>query len=214
MSNRRHFVSHGTSVTTSFGPDGYFGNAVNTVAKWQTLEPVPIDHAIWNRLYGYQKQGVEWMSRKEQMAASSEAAGKYASRGGMLLDDMGLGKTVQLIALCLRHPHEDPTLVVCPASIAQQWQDELLEYAGQLHGRSIRYIRKNGPQVIYALRKTGIPFLVATYEQLRAKRPEESPIHNCKFHRVILDECMSAILVKKKFNANAQNHVLINSYLI
>ena len=91
-----------------------------------------------NRLYQYQKEGVEWLGGLHVQGV-----------GGILGDEMGLGKTVQVIAFlaCLhfgpasltqktdelwyararptrRHMPKDSCgaiLVVCPATVIHQW---------------------------------------------------------------------------------------------
>ena len=50
----------------------------------------------------------------------------------LLADDMGLGKTIQAIAaarLLRDHAQVERILIVCPASLKQQWADELLRFA-------------------------------------------------------------------------------------
>jgi superfamily II DNA/RNA helicase/gluconate kinase len=52
----------------------------------------------------------------------------------MLADDMGLGKTVQAIAACeiLRQTQGiERALIVCPASLKGEWEDQLLKFTGE-----------------------------------------------------------------------------------
>lgn len=77
-----------------------------------------VPSSIWNhQLFPYQQNGVIWLWNLYQN-----------NTGGILGDEMGLGKTVQVIAfwssLCLTNPHlihSKPMLVICPATILQQW---------------------------------------------------------------------------------------------
>ncbi|MGZ4759993.1 MAG: DEAD/DEAH box helicase, partial [Acidimicrobiales bacterium] len=75
----------------------------------------------------YQRRGLAWMNEMVDLGL-----------GGVLADDMGLGKTIQLIALHLhrmgRAPQpsgqeQQPTLVVCPATLVGNWQHELRRFA-------------------------------------------------------------------------------------
>jgi len=71
------------------------------------------------RLYPYQVEGVAFL------AGNGRA---------LLADDMGLGKTLQAIAAAswLReHEGAARTLVVCPASLKQQWAREITKFTGQ-----------------------------------------------------------------------------------
>jgi SNF2 family DNA or RNA helicase len=74
-------------------------------------------------LYGYQAQGVTWMSRM------------LDHTGGVILaDEMGLGKTIQIIALFLLDPppHRAPALIVCPTTLIENWVRELRAFAPSL----------------------------------------------------------------------------------
>ncbi len=66
-------------------------------------------------LRSYQAEGVEWMR--------SMAANNF---NFILADEMGLGKTVQLLALIagLRHRGDEPAMVICPASLVENWVRE------------------------------------------------------------------------------------------
>ncbi|HSK13873.1 MAG TPA: SNF2-related protein, partial [Phnomibacter sp.] len=87
--------------------------------KWkneeQALYPVP---AVLNgtRLRPYQQKGFDWM------ALLAEAGGSAC-----LADDMGLGKTLQTICFMAHALQQKPGsrhLVVCPASLMYNWQQE------------------------------------------------------------------------------------------
>lgn len=70
----------------------------------------------------YQKQGVGWLYRLNQLQL-----------GGVLADDMGLGKTIQVIALFLLRRHlikgASQNLLVVPASLIGNWKAELGKFA-------------------------------------------------------------------------------------
>ena len=73
------------------------------------------------KLYPYQRQGVEWMLKREMEGNDI--------RGGILADDMGLGKTMQMLALVHANP-QSPTLIVCPVSVVQHWVEKCVEHIG------------------------------------------------------------------------------------
>ncbi|XP_070580138.1 DNA excision repair protein ERCC-6-like [Ptychodera flava] len=80
---------------------------------------------IWNRLYKYQKVGVQWLW---------ELHGQQV--GGIVGDEMGLGKTIQIIAFLAglkysklpikgdKYVGLGPVLIVCPTTVMHQWLKE------------------------------------------------------------------------------------------
>lgn len=83
------------------------------------LQAAPLPEEVDARLRLYQRIGVSWMFHLYQHGLS-----------GILADEMGLGKTLQ--ALCLieaarstgKNGASGPALVVCPASLVENWQRE------------------------------------------------------------------------------------------
>ncbi len=87
---------------------------------------VPSD--LEKTLRGYQKYGYKWLHMITDLGF-----------GGILADDMGLGKTLQMIALLLGRKNERsedeeklPSLVICPASLVYNWQEEFGRFAPSL----------------------------------------------------------------------------------
>ncbi|MCD7841206.1 MAG: SNF2 family helicase, partial [Lachnospiraceae bacterium] len=72
----------------------------------------------------YQVLGFKWIRTLEE-----------AGFGGILADEMGLGKTLQTISVLLydyeekKPGTEHPSLVVCPASLVYNWQEEFEKFA-------------------------------------------------------------------------------------
>jgi superfamily II DNA or RNA helicase len=97
------------------------------------LTPAPVPLALAEILRPYQKLGVAWLWYL------------YGQKlGGILADEMGLGKTLQALALLaarhgrapsVRGPAADPrrpSLVVCPASLMENWRREAVRFTPQL----------------------------------------------------------------------------------
>lgn len=71
---------------------------------------------IKTKPYGYQTEGVRLLQKK-------------CKGRGLLADDMGLGKSLQAIMFRDKYVEGGPTVVVCPANIKYQWQQEFWDHA-------------------------------------------------------------------------------------
>ena len=71
------------------------------------------------RLYNYQSNAIEWMSKREQTTDDF--------KGGILADEVGLGKTIMMTGTLLKNPKAN-TLIILPKSLILQWKTELQKY--------------------------------------------------------------------------------------
>ncbi|MDP4611603.1 MAG: DEAD/DEAH box helicase [Opitutales bacterium] len=85
------------------------------------LEAAPVRPGFDAILRTYQRIGVAWLWHLYRNEL-----------GGILADEMGLGKTLQALALieCIRTENTDsmPALVVCPASLVENWMREAARF--------------------------------------------------------------------------------------
>ncbi|CAI5447480.1 unnamed protein product [Caenorhabditis angaria] len=165
-----------------------------TIINKKTKKSWKIDENCWNRLYDYQKTGVQWFQNHFENKV-----------GGILADEMGLGKTIQTIVF-LRSIQETGdnyaslgcrglgrSLIICPASVMKQWIDELNKWFPKcrvfvLHATSST--GQNSQELFEKLanRKKEYPFgcvVISTYSMY---------VKNCAvlnkivWHTVFLDE--------------------------
>ena len=72
----------------------------------------------------YQRDGYRWLRTLDGYGM-----------GGILADDMGLGKTLQVLSylLALKEGGQPlPSLIVCPASLVLNWEEECKKFTPQL----------------------------------------------------------------------------------
>ena len=88
-----------------------------------------VPESLCGTLRNYQYYGYKWIRTLAD-----------AGFGGILADDMGLGKTLQMIAVFLAEKEEGKegtSLVVCPASLVYNWQEEIRRFAPSLAVRTV-----------------------------------------------------------------------------
>ena len=113
-----HLLKSSDNVT--FDRNGNFKSLVKNMKAIDDSEfviPESLDHIM----RGYQKDGYRWLATMDSFGFC-----------GILADDMGLGKTLQVISLLLSKKDEGldcSTLVVCPASLVLNWQNEIQKFA-------------------------------------------------------------------------------------
>ncbi len=147
-------------------------------SKWQqwqsseqSLYPVPASVSASLRIY--QQKGFEWLSLLNEIGA-----------GMLLADDMGLGKTLQTICFVASMLRDHPlkkVLIVCPASLIYNWQNELTKFAPSLE--ACLHHGSGRDKSIFGNDKAGI--VITSYGTLRS----DAPLFLAQsFSVVILDE--------------------------
>ncbi|OAY40386.1 chromatin-remodeling ATPase INO80 isoform X2 [Manihot esculenta] len=159
----------------------------------------------------YQLKGLQWLVNCYEQGLN-----------GILADEMGLGKTIQAMAF-LAHLAEEkniwgPFLVVAPASVLNNWADEIsrfcpdlktLPYWGGIHERTI--LRKNiNPKRLYR-REAGFHILITSYQLLVS---DEKYFRRVKWQYMVLDEAQaikssSSIRWKTLLSFNCRNRLLL-----
>ena len=91
-----------------------------------SLSPPTLTENLDKLLRPYQRTGVAWLLHlfRNQL-------------GGILADEMGLGKTLQALAFLSSLKKENglalPSLVVCPASLIENWRRETIRFCPEFH---------------------------------------------------------------------------------
>ncbi|WP_316780878.1 DEAD/DEAH box helicase [Streptomyces sasae] len=144
------------------------------------IRPAEPPAGLHATLRDYQLRGLAWLDLMTSLGL-----------GGCLADDMGLGKTITVIALHLKRARQEPTLVVCPASLLGNWQREIARFAP---GVPVR--RFHGPDRTLDGLASG--FVLTTYGTMRATaaRLAEQP-----WGMVVADEAQH---VKNPYSATAK----------
>ncbi|ANH79966.1 helicase SNF2 [Niabella ginsenosidivorans] len=150
-------VLHGTTTQLS----GWW----QSWQRWQndgSLYAIPAGITVQPR--PYQQKGYEWMRLMAEAGA-----------GGCLADDMGLGKTLQAIcfltAMTELHPGAQ-SLVICPASLVYNWEQELKKCAPGLTVSVYHGTRRSDS----AIGNPEIQVLITSYGTLRSDIEQMSAV--------------------------------------
>lgn len=178
-----------------------------------------IPTAIRVELMKHQRYALTWMQWRED----------ERPRGGILADDMGLGKTLSIITLVLAHMqhikalpncsdaddrknnddedephfykslHKGGTLIVCPASLINQWDKEV-ERRLQRHSMSVCVF--HGPKRERDAEKlSSFDMVVTTYAIMSVEHRANGPLFRVKWTRIVLDE---AHIIRNRNTAQAK----------
>ncbi|WP_458458803.1 DEAD/DEAH box helicase [Pseudobutyrivibrio sp.] len=144
----------------------------------------------------YQKTGFKWISTLDTFGF-----------GGILCDDMGLGKTLQTISFLLKHYSESvntkPSLIVCPASLIYNWQDEFNKFAPDIRVCPIAGIAAEREEIISKVDDYQV--LITSYDLLKR---DIALYEDKEFYYEIIDE---AQYIKNHTTAAAKAVKVINS---
>ena len=172
---------------------GWLGDLLSADPDRQ-MEGIPTPRSFAGELRPYQERGLAWLAFLSSVGI-----------GACLADDMGLGKTIQLLALLLaerepapangrRRREVGPTLLICPMSVAGNWEREARRFAPDLrlhvhHGRE----RLAGPAFERAARASDL--VVTTYAL--ALRDREA-LAEVTWERLVLDEAQNIKSIEAK----------------
>ena len=157
------------------------------------------DFAVPSSLKGvmrkYQAVGYRWMRTLDEYGF-----------GGILADDMGLGKTLQVISVLLAVGQEQgksTSLVVCPASLVYNWQEEFERFAPEL--RTLAVVGSAAERKKRIGEWEGFDVLITSYDLLKRDIAEYEGI---SFRFQVIDE---AQYVKNHLTAAAKSVKLITA---
>ena len=143
---------------------------------------LPQPQKLAGSLRPYQKYGYSWLSFYRRWGL-----------GAILADDMGLGKTIQALALLLheKESHGDklpgPSLLVCPTSVATNWQREAQRFAP-----SLKIHKHQGPDRLrdkeFIKKAKSCDLVITSYPLLRQ---DIDAVGSVNWYGVILDEAQN-----------------------
>lgn len=137
----------------------------------------------------YQQEGYQWLRLME-----------YYGFSGILADDMGLGKTLQIIVYFESMKDiQQPSLVITPASLLLNWQDEIAKFSSDLDVLCIYGHKDERLQLIHSIQHQ---IVITSYDYMRK---DVDLYEKINFHTIVLDEAqyiknpktLSALSVKR-----------------
>lgn len=138
----------------------------------------------------YQIEGYQWLCLMQHYGFS-----------GILADDMGLGKTLQMITyLEEMKKYHIPSIVITPASLLLNWQDEIQKFSSSLKVVCVYGGKSHRDELIKTLNHYDV--VITSYDYIRRDIDE---YENIEFHTIVLDEAQyiknpktrSALCVKR-----------------
>ena len=134
--------------------------------------------SLQKTLRKYQRDGYRWLRTLDGYGM-----------GGILADDMGLGKTVQVLSylLAMRESGQRlPSLIVCPASLVLNWEEECKKFTPQLHSVVVDGDAAHRAALVSQWEDADL--VITSYDLLRR---DEELYENQAFYACILDEAQA-----------------------
>jgi len=113
-------------IAPHFQPPSTWKTRSEALRNLSALQTVPLAEPLSSALRPYQRLGVAWLRHLHRHKL-----------GGILADEMGLGKTLQALGLISATLAEGggTALVVCPASLLENWRREAARFTPHLNVR-------------------------------------------------------------------------------
>ncbi len=127
-----HVLKNGQGITLY--RDNLFKAVVRGIKSVEDSD-LEAPQSLRHVLRTYQRTGFRWLKTLDTYGF-----------GGILADDMGLGKTLQVITLLAYEKEQNPrtkALIVCPASLIYNWENEIHRFAPEL---VVQTIAGNAPE--------------------------------------------------------------------
>jgi superfamily II DNA or RNA helicase len=164
-------------------PDGWRA-LTEAIRDLSRLEPAPVPAGLDSAMRPYQRLGAAWLWHLHSHGL-----------GGVLADEMGLGKTIQALALiCAAGAGGAPSLVVCPASLVENWRREAARFAPHLRV----FVNRSDRRLASPSEVLGWDLVITSYGTLARDRELFSAV---EFACVVGDEAQH---VKNARSQNAQ----------
>ncbi len=151
----------------------------------ENIENYYSDELLVAKLRNYQIIGVNWLCFLVELGL-----------GACLADDMGLGKTIQIIALLVvqkqRKEKIVPSILVLPASLLSNWQNEIIRFAPSLrvlclHPSELSNNRLDEYAKIITNQGSNFDLIITTYGTLL----RNSWLQEQRWDLIILDEAQA-----------------------
>ena len=179
------------SSSLQFNRDQHFQDLISHIEE-KDPEEIKVPQNYSHILRDYQVQGFKWLKTMSEYGF-----------GGILADDMGLGKTLQVMTLIEDGIGENHvSLVVAPATLIYNWQDEINKFSKKLRTICITGNISQRKKLIESIPDYDV--VITSYDYIRR---DYELYKDYQFYYFILDE---AQYIKNQSTKNAQTVKLIN----
>jgi len=124
-------------------PSEAYAKFLKSLEDFSQVEEQPLPYGLRGQLRAYQKHGYDWLCFLRRYGLN-----------GILADEMGLGKTAQtLVTLLETHslPQASTSLIVCPLSVLNAWEDDIRKFTSTVDFRTARYVGANRRNILSKL---------------------------------------------------------------
>ncbi len=131
--------------------------------------------ALRAALRPYQNRGLSWLAYLEGLGMNP-----------CLADDMGLGKTMQVIALLLHQPRQQPAILIAPTSVVGNWYKELRKFAPEITALIHHGTTRNNNAFAEQVKEYQV--IITSYGLLRK---DKAILKDIAWSRIIIDEAQN-----------------------